>query len=113
MLKIPSSVTRNWQICFPKAFLKPIQWAITLTQTRHGIRLSGYTIADLNEGLNLIETLIPESEQENILDQGKIENSTFLAVRKDGSRFPVSVYSDNIVSEAANGWPARDHYRYH
>jgi PAS domain S-box-containing protein len=59
----------------------------------------GYTIADLNEGLNLIETLIPESAQENLLDQGKIENSTFLAIRKDGRQFPVSVYSDNIVNE--------------
>jgi PAS domain S-box-containing protein len=59
----------------------------------------GYTNADLAEGLNLIETLIPESEEENILGQGKIENSTFLAVRKDGRQFPVSVYSDNIVKE--------------
>ncbi len=59
----------------------------------------GYTTTDLHEGLNLIETLIPESEQENILDQGKIENSTFLAIRKDGRQFPVSVYSDNIVKE--------------
>ncbi len=53
----------------------------------------------LSEGLNLIETLIPESDQENLLDQGKIENSTFLAVRKDGTQFPVSVYSDNIVKD--------------
>jgi PAS domain S-box-containing protein len=59
----------------------------------------GYTLTDLKEGLNLIETLIPESDQENILNQGKIENSTFLAVRKDGRQFPVSVYSDNIVKE--------------
>ena len=59
----------------------------------------GYTFTDLKEGLNLIETLIPESEQENLLDQGKIENSTFLAIRKDGRQFPVSVYSDHIVKE--------------
>ncbi len=59
----------------------------------------GYTQTDLKEGLNLLETLIPESEQENILDRGKIENSTFQAIRKDGQRFPVSVYSDNIVKE--------------
>ncbi len=59
----------------------------------------GYANSDLHEGLNLLETLIPESEQENLLDRGKIENSTFLAIRKDGQRFPVSVYSDNIVKE--------------
>jgi PAS domain S-box-containing protein len=59
----------------------------------------GFTVTDLKEGLNLIETLIPESDQENLLDRGKIENSTFLAIRKDGRRFPASVYSDNIVKE--------------
>ncbi len=59
----------------------------------------GYTLTDIREGLNLIETLIPESQQENILDPGKIENSTFLAIRKDGRQFPVSVYSDNIVKD--------------
>ncbi len=59
----------------------------------------GYTTRDLEEGLNLIETLIPDSDREKILGQGKIENSTFQAVRKDGKKFPVSVYTDNIMKE--------------
>jgi PAS domain S-box-containing protein len=57
----------------------------------------GYTIIELNDGLNLIETLVSESNSQDILGFTKIENSTFLAVRKNGTRFPASVYSDNII----------------
>jgi PAS domain S-box-containing protein len=57
----------------------------------------GYTPEDLAEGLNLIETLISESNQENILGQHKLENSNFTAFRKNSSKFPASVYTDNIV----------------
>lgn len=57
----------------------------------------GYTMGDLAEGLNLIETLISESQQEDILGKHKIENSTYLAIRKNGSKFPASVYTDNII----------------
>ena len=32
-------------------------------------------------------------------ETGKIENSTFMAVRKNGSKFPASVYTDNIVKD--------------
>jgi PAS domain S-box-containing protein len=58
-----------------------------------------YSPSDLEEGLNLIETLIPESDGEKILGQSRIENSTFQAIRKDGRQFPVSVYTDNIVKD--------------
>ncbi len=57
----------------------------------------GFSSDDLNEGLNLIETLISESSQDDILGIQKIENSTFLALRKNGSKFPASVYTDNII----------------
>jgi PAS domain S-box-containing protein len=59
----------------------------------------GYTEADLGQGLNLIETVMAGSGSENIMGQDKIENSGFIALRKDGSRFPASVYTDNIVTE--------------
>jgi PAS domain S-box-containing protein len=59
----------------------------------------GYTTAELAEGLNLIETLIAESDQEDILGQRRIENSNYIAIRKNGSRFPASVYTDNIVHD--------------
>jgi PAS domain S-box-containing protein len=59
----------------------------------------GYTRQDLADGLNLIETLLSESNQEDILSQKKIENISFRAIRKDGTRFPASVYTDNILKD--------------
>ncbi|HEX2395792.1 MAG TPA: ATP-binding protein, partial [Bacteroidales bacterium] len=58
----------------------------------------GYSVQELNEGLNLIETLTSESHTEDILGIKKIENCTFMAVRKNGTRFPASVYTDNIMN---------------
>ncbi len=57
-----------------------------------------YTNEDLKEGLNLIETVISESD-DDILGNIKLENSNFVAIRKDSSRFPASVYSDNIIKD--------------
>ena len=56
----------------------------------------GYTNEDLDDGLNLIETIISKSNND-LLGHHKIENSNFIAIRKDGSKFPASVYSDNII----------------
>jgi PAS domain S-box-containing protein len=61
-------------------------------------RIFGYSPADLAQGLNLIETLRSESNQLDILENRKIENSNFTAVRKDGTTFPVSLYSDSILT---------------
>jgi PAS domain S-box-containing protein len=57
----------------------------------------GFTEGDLKEGLNLIETLVSEAKDSDILGIQKIENSSFIAVRKNGTRFPASVYTDNII----------------
>jgi len=59
----------------------------------------GYNSGELSEGLNLIETLISESRQEDILGIEKIEYSNYIAIRKNGSRFPASVYTDNIIRD--------------
>ena len=58
-----------------------------------------YSALDLNQGLNLIETLVSESTDQDILGKGKIEDSNFIAIRKDGTRFPASVYTDNILED--------------
>lgn len=58
----------------------------------------GYSKEDLIQGLNLIETVISESN-DNILGINRLEDSSFIAIRKDGSRFPASVFSDNIIAE--------------
>ncbi len=57
----------------------------------------GYEPLELAEGLNLIETLISESCEDDILGIRKIENSNFTAIRKNGTKFPASVYTDNIM----------------
>lgn len=57
----------------------------------------GYVQADLDDGLNLIETLISGSQHDDILGMQKIQNSSFIARRKNGSKFPASVYTDNIM----------------
>jgi PAS domain S-box-containing protein len=59
----------------------------------------GYSKEDLSQGLNLIETVISESS-DDILGNNRLENSNFVAIRKDGSRFPASVYSDNIIIDS-------------
>ncbi len=56
----------------------------------------GYSPRDLQEGLNLIETIISETGN-GILGHTRFENSQFTAIRKDGTQFPASVYSDNIM----------------
>ncbi len=59
----------------------------------------GYSAGELGDGLNLIETLISETNQDDILGQRKIENSNYIAIRKNGSKFPASVYTDNIIRD--------------
>jgi len=57
-----------------------------------------YTPDDLKEGLNIIETLVYEGG-DSILSNVKFENSSFIAIRKDGSVFPASVYTDFIIKD--------------
>ncbi|MBN1949686.1 MAG: response regulator [Bacteroidales bacterium] len=55
----------------------------------------GYTKEDLKEGLNLIEILQTNTDS-NIFGINRIENSDYIAIRKDGTRFPAQVYADMI-----------------
>ena len=57
-----------------------------------------YSGSDLKTGINLMETLVSETNAD-ILGNEKLEDSTFIAIRKDNSQFEASVYSDNIVKE--------------
>lgn len=58
----------------------------------------GYTVEDINQGLNLIEILNTDANT-NLLGYSKIENSDYIAIRRDGSKFPASVYSDSIIED--------------
>ncbi|MBN2274806.1 MAG: response regulator [Bacteroidales bacterium] len=57
-----------------------------------------YSGSDLKTGINLTETLISENN-DDILQNDKFEDATFVAVRKDQSRFEASVYMNNIIKE--------------
>ena len=56
----------------------------------------GYDLEDIIQGLNLIEILNTDANS-SLFGSNKIENSDYFAIRKDGSKFPASVYSDPII----------------
>ena len=56
----------------------------------------GYTQTDIEEGLNLIEILQTNTDS-NLFGIDKVENSDYIAIRKDGRRFPALVYLSTIM----------------
>lgn len=56
----------------------------------------GFNPKDLEEGLNLIEILQTNTDN-NLFGMNRVENSDYIAIRKDNSRFPAQVYSDTIT----------------
>jgi PAS domain S-box-containing protein len=76
---------------------------------RSGLSTFRYEDSDLEAGVNILETLIPEDRataQESIaevLRGRKPKKSNYTAQRKDGSTFPISVRSTPIM---CNGVPA-------
>ncbi len=55
----------------------------------------GYSKLDVHKGVNLIEILNTDNNS-NLFGDAKVENNDFLAIRKDNSKFPATVYSDVI-----------------
>jgi PAS domain S-box-containing protein len=60
----------------------------------------GYSTADLNDGLNLIETLVSDTGI-RIMDEKEMVNTDFIALRKDGTYFPAAIYTRNIIKNNA------------
>jgi PAS domain S-box-containing protein len=58
----------------------------------------GYTNDDFKQGINLIEILITNTTQK-LFETDKIENSDYLAIRKDKTKFPATVYADTIIKD--------------
>lgn len=58
----------------------------------------GYTPDDLKQGINLIE-IINTNTTQNLFEKDKIEGSDYIAIRKDKTRFPASVYADKIFKD--------------
>lgn len=55
----------------------------------------GYSPEDINKGINIVEILNTDPSS-GIFGFSKEENNDYLATRKDGSKFPATVYSDVI-----------------
>jgi len=61
-------------------------------------RTFGYTEKEIQEGINLIETLSSQ-KGERIMADVQLINSDFTAIRKDKTQFPAAVYINNIVKD--------------
>ena len=76
----------------------------TLTYINHNAYvLFGYTQEEIAKGFNVLEAFIPEDRERVALDimlniQGqKLGRQEYIAVRKDGTRFPVSVHANRVL----------------
>jgi PAS domain S-box-containing protein len=84
-----------------------IQGRITTTN-RAGLDLFGYQQDDIDKGLNVLSLLVPEEKsrvQDNIskrLRGESFEDHEYIARRKDGTVFPVIIFSSSILR---NGQP--------
>ena len=72
---------------------------------RHGFQTFGYTLEDFDKGLNALQMLVPEDRdraKENIqraLSGEELGGNEYTALSKDGSTFPVIIYSAPIIYE--------------
>ena len=70
----------------------------------NSFKVFGYTKEDFEKGVNVLQMLAPDDHaraRENIgrvLKGEKVEGARYTAVRKDGSTFPVTIYSSRTMS---------------
>ena len=74
---------------------------------QHGFETTGYTGADLDKGLNALDLFVPEDRDrvrediDGTLNGEGISGSEYTVLRKDGSTFPVMIYTDRIVVDGS------------
>ena len=72
---------------------------------KQGYQSSGYTPEDVKKGVNAIDTFAPQeksrakSRLKKLLSGEKLAGTEYLAKRKDGSVYPVAVYSSPIIRD--------------
>ncbi len=72
---------------------------------KQAFRLFGYSQEEFEKGIPILHTLIREDREtakkdiENVLQGRNVENSEYTALRKDGSTFPILIYSSVILKD--------------
>src|SRR3990170_4638079 len=85
-------------------FEADIRGTITFAN-QQALKISGYTSEDIEKGISIFDVAAPEDRErvyENFIKfmKGEIETGIeYAAMRKDGSKFPISIYSFPIVSK--------------
>ncbi len=73
---------------------------------RQGLAMFGYTPEDLGRGLNILGAIAPADRERarvnirRVLDGEQVSGGEYTALRKDGSTFPIAVYSAPILHGA-------------
>jgi PAS domain S-box-containing protein len=72
---------------------------------RRAFKQFGYTQEEFEKGINVLQTLAPEERDrareniQRILHGEELRGREYVAMRKDGSRFPVIIYSVPVIRE--------------
>ncbi|TET77426.1 MAG: PAS domain S-box protein, partial [Candidatus Cloacimonadota bacterium] len=72
---------------------------------RWGLEVSGYTQEDIDRGLNALQLFIAEDRDrvkkniQRILSGERLDGNEYTVLRKNGSTFPVIIYSSPIIHE--------------
>lgn len=72
---------------------------------RLGFRVSGYSMQDLNDGLYAVDMVAPEDRvrltdnMHRILSGERIAGQEYLGNRKDGTHFPIVIYSVRVMKD--------------
>ncbi len=98
---------RHWEIAdlLPQTVFETDLHGMLLYANRRAFDMFGYTPQEIQGGINVLTTLAPESipqALENIssLLRGEIQSGNeYVALRKDGTRFPVLIYASLIYEK--------------
>jgi len=89
----------------PQVVFETDKQGILTFANRRAFDILGYTEDDFKKGLNVLQMLIPEDRNraldkiKKIMGGGKLKGGEYSALRKDGSTYPVLVYSSPIIKE--------------
>jgi PAS domain S-box-containing protein/putative nucleotidyltransferase with HDIG domain len=97
---------RNMTDLLPQTVFETDEKANFTFVNRQGYETFGFSEGDVANGMNVLQTIIPEDKAraiDNISRRIKGERfipQEYTAVRKDGSRFPVLIYANPIIRDS-------------